>query len=183
MTTSLRTASFALVLLTACSGESTPTTDPSSPSSTAKGGGEGDGLGWTPPASAGRLDAIDISDVATVVIGRGSCGSGWGQCDASMSTTTITFATATAETAGCGDAGDDTRSVSPAYLQRVRDALTKLQLTTDPFENKDGRMSGLFVTDSRGDRRGYSPDAACGHAQYTKVVGGWQELWDAAHSE
>ena len=176
-------------ILAACSGGATATTDPSSPSRGATGGGdndtgsEGAGTGSPPRASAGDRASIDGSDVASVVIGRGSCGSAAGYCNEATTTTTITFATATAATERCGDAGADTRTVSAAYLQRVRDALGALQLSDDPFENQDGMMSGLFVTDRRGERRAYSPDAACGHAQYTKVVGGWQELWDAAHAE
>lgn len=184
-----RLAFVLLSILAACSGGATPTTDPSAPSRGASGSGDGDTAsegaetGSPPPASSGDLASIDGSDVATVVIGRGSCGSAAGYCNEATTTTTITFATATASTEGCGDAGAETRTVSAAYLQRVRDALGALQLSDDPFENQDGMMSSLFVTNRRGERRGYSPDAACGHAQYTKVVGGWQELWDAAHAE
>jgi hypothetical protein len=128
-------------------------------------------------ASAG--EPLDLSDVTQVTVAQGYCGGAPGKCYGQRSFV-VTFGTSTLERSACveGDAGSDvtTRLLSAQDIQRIREALAGVRVSSDPHNALDGQMSVLTVTTAAGGAKDYSPEASCNHGRFTKIVAGWKEL-------
>jgi hypothetical protein len=164
---------FASVVLAACGGT---TDDGANPSGAASS---------VPRQASENATALpERSGVRSIAVSEGYCGGAAGTCYGQR-TFTITFATATLERFTCvetdGGTAKSTRKLSDLEVQRVRDAIAGIRISSDGFEALDGRMFALSITSASG-VESYSPEAACGHDRFKKIVGGWNQLWSAVSS-
>ena len=140
----------------------------------AEGGAElaGDGGGGDP---------VPTTNAVTVVVGTGFCGGAPGTCNG-REATTVDLAKSSIESSACVASGDGgtsdtttTRPLSTTQAAAIRAALGNLRFVHSKLESLDGRMEYVYITDTSGTTRRYSPEATCG-GDYDKIVEGFSEL-------
>lgn len=129
-------------------------------------------------------EAVPTSNAVSIVLGTGYCGGARGSCNGRVSYT-VDLAASSLESSTCAQDGDGgtsdakaKRPIEAAQLARIRAALDKLRFTHSKLEALDGRMDYVYIADSSGVTRTYSPEATCG-GDYDKIVAGFAELSEA----